>query len=166
MLQTHLLTTLKLSFHLKLRPKWRVQLQDEGAPSASPTGGDHLNLTMCDFQHSKKTLGFCGVTRSTAPPTKLDPTTEKRNVPSPDRKLETSCRDFCCFLTPTFEPFLSLLLPSFCHTSPPTLSLDGRPNLNPHYLGSFHHLQSIPPPAPPVSLSSTTANRKKLRADP
>lgn len=38
----------------------RVQLQDEGghtAPSASPTGGDHLNLTMCDFQHSKKTLG-------------------------------------------------------------------------------------------------------------
>lgn len=161
MLQTHLLTTLKLSFHLKLRPKWRVQLQDEGAPSASPTGGDHLNLTMCDFQHSKKTLGFHGVTRSTAPPTKLDPTTEKRNVPSPDRKLETSCRDFAA----SSPPPLNLSFHCCCHpsvTSPPTLSLDGRPNLNPHYLGSFHHLQSIPPPAPPV----TTANRKKLRADP
>lgn len=157
MLQTHLLTTLKLSFHLKLRPKWRVQLQDEGAPSASPTGGDHLNLTMCDFQHSKKTLGFHGVTRSTAPPTKLDPTTEKRNVPSPDRKLETSCRDFCCFLTPTFEPFLSLLLPSFCHISTHTLfgwSTKLKPSLP----------RLLPPPSEHTSTCSSCHHCKQEEA--
>lgn len=171
MLQTHLLTTLKLSFHLKpLRPKWRAcscRTREVTAPSASPPGGDHLNRTMCDFhQHSAQdcsNLVFDGVTRSTAPPTTLwrkvlDYTTDKRNVPSSDRKLETFAAS---------SPLnLSLLLLSFCHTSPPTLSLNGRPNLSPHDLSSSHHLQSIPPPARPGSLSSTTANRKKLRADP